>query len=132
MTMKRRDVIVLAARTVVLAFLGEPVLVVPAYADDNVLCVQQQLAGRGLNPGPLDGVLGGRTLDAARSAAAAGGLRLAPLASGTAAAWCQALRLPDSTTVGSIQTVTVQNTEPNRSRRRYCLDPDPDRPNECR
>ena len=58
-----------------------------ANADDNVLCVQQELAARGLDPGPLDGQLGEQTL----SAASAAGLSLAPLSSGTAGAWCRAL-----------------------------------------
>jgi hypothetical protein len=122
--MKRRDVITLVARISTLAFVSEAALVSFAYADDNILCVQQELAGRGLNPGPLDGVLGNLTQNAAQSLASANRLRLPALGTNTAGTWCQALRLPDFITVGSVQGATVQNTEPNSPRRKYSVGQD--------
>jgi hypothetical protein len=64
----------------------------PVRADDNVLCVQQELAKRNFDPGPLDGLLGNLTLGAAQSALTADMLNLPPLNVDTAPAWCLALR----------------------------------------
>ena len=106
-----------------LGFLGAAAVAAPAYADNNVLCVQQELAGRGYNPGPIDGALGSRTQSAAQSAAAAGRLGLPPLTAGTAGAWCQALRGPGVVTFSAVQPFTVPSTAPNRSgaSRKYSL-----------
>ena len=65
----------------------------PAWADDNVLCVQQQLLRIGYDPGPLDGLLGTRTSSAAQLAATADKLKLSQLLPRLPApAWCLALR----------------------------------------
>jgi hypothetical protein len=96
---------------------------VPAYADDNVLCVQQQVAARGYDPGPLDGMLGSRTLTAAQSAAAAARLTLPALSTATAGAWCQALQSTGATSV--TPRPAPQATFPRPSLcPRYVIDPD--------
>ncbi len=66
----------------------------PAYAD--ILCVQQELSRLGYDPGPSDGMMGGRTRNAASEYMANSGASLPELASGSAVAWCQALRAEPS------------------------------------
>jgi hypothetical protein len=63
-----------------------------AHADDDVLCVQEELALRGLDPGPLDGLMGNRTRTAAAAAAAAEQIILPALSADNAGDWCLALR----------------------------------------
>jgi hypothetical protein len=93
-----------------------------AAADDNVLCVQQQLAARGLNPGALDGELGARTRSVAQAYSTSQRLGLPTLAIGTAAAWCQTLRSPATT--GSVQGATPFNPQRPRGCARYVVDPE--------
>src|SRR5262249_9739597 len=108
--------------TVNAALLFLMISMAPAYADDNVLCVQEQLASRGANPGPIDGQLGSRTIVAGQSLGVA--LGLPPLTTGTAPQWCQAL-VPTS-------SVPVPQSGPRRSFSgvypslcpRYVVDPD--------
>jgi hypothetical protein len=100
----------------------------PASADDNVLCVQQRLAARGLNPGPLDGELGARTRTAAQSAAAAQRLALPTLTIATAGAWCQALGSSPVVTF-SLPAASATSgvfADPQRPRGcpRYVIDPE--------
>jgi hypothetical protein len=97
----------------------------PASADDNVLCVQQRLAARGLNPGPLDGELGARTRAAAQSAAAAQRFALPTLTIATAGAWCQALGASPVVTF-SLPAASGGYTDPQRPRGcpRYVIDPE--------
>ena len=62
---------------------------VPALAD--VACVQQQLTDLGFDPGPVDGSLGKRTVNAATLFAANAGLSMDTLRKGNADAWCEAI-----------------------------------------
>jgi hypothetical protein len=93
----------------------------PARADDNVLCVQQSLAARGLNPGPLDGELGARTRTVAQAAASAQRLGLPTLTIATAGAWCQALGR-SAVTTGSV--LSSPNPQRPRGCPRYVIDPE--------
>jgi peptidoglycan hydrolase-like protein with peptidoglycan-binding domain len=94
----------------------------PAAADDNVFCVQQQLAARGVNPGPADGELGARTRAAAESYAEAERLPLPTLTVATAGDWCAALRVPRVVT----STFAAAPRDPQRPRgcAAYVIDPE--------
>ncbi len=61
-------------------------------ASASVLCVQEVLALHGYDPGPLDGIVGTRTRDTARSFASDYGLVLPGLTAASAPDWCAALR----------------------------------------
>ncbi len=61
----------------------------PAFAD--VGCVQQQLTDLGFDPGPVDGALGKRTVNAATLFAANAGLTMETLDKANADAWCDAI-----------------------------------------
>lgn len=61
----------------------------PALAED-IACVQRELARLGLDPGPVDGVLGKKTLDAA-AIYHVGAAYLQELDEITAFRWCDAL-----------------------------------------
>lgn len=67
-------------------------LVAATPASANVLCVQQELAALGYDPGPPDGQLGRRTRTAAGYAADDQGLSLPRLTGATANRWCDAMR----------------------------------------
>ena len=61
----------------------------PALAED-IACVQRELARLGLDPGPVDGVLGKKTLDAA-AIYHVGAAYLQDLEPITAPEWCETL-----------------------------------------
>jgi hypothetical protein len=74
-----------------LACIGPTIIAtcVPAFAD--ALCVQQGLARIGLDPGPIDGKLGAKTLRAAKTYQA-GAMYLPELDAVTSYIWCRSLR----------------------------------------
>lgn len=63
----------------------------PAIADDNILCVQQELTEHQLDPGPADGLLGDPTRQAALAFAATIALPMPDLTVDNAAEWCGVL-----------------------------------------
>jgi hypothetical protein len=62
----------------------------PALGD--VRCVQEELLRLGYDPGPADGLMGGRTRSAATDFAGSAGATLPELTGESATAWCQALK----------------------------------------
>lgn len=72
----------------------------PAVA--NMFCVQEELSRIGLDPGPVDGRLGKRTVGAARTYQT-GAMYLPDLSADTSYIWCRALRgLPPSGMPGQL------------------------------
>lgn len=61
-------------------------------ASADIRCVQSALARLGHAPGPVDGLIGERTLKAARAFAAAADADLPEFARETSVEWCEALR----------------------------------------
>lgn len=98
----------------------------PARAGDpDIACVQQTLIDLGYNPGPVDGVLGARTLDTARAFASDRGLRLFALTAGNGGTWCAQLRRMAGG-AKFVNTQMIAATPPDRSDAPGCLtDPPP-------
>lgn len=75
-----------------LAVVGLAILMMqPAVASDEVLCLQRALAGIGFDPGPQDGDFGGRTRQAGQDVIAKfyAGVAEPPFEEANAAAWCK-------------------------------------------
>lgn len=81
----------------------------PAVA--NMFCVQEELSRIGLDPGPVDGRLGKRTVGAARTYQT-GAMYLPDLSADTSYIWCRALRgLPPSGMPGTVESSPVPAIE---------------------
>ena len=73
----------------------------PAFAQNqDLICVQQQLADRGFDPGPADGVMGGLTRSAAEIYAVLIPNDLPAIATATADDWCEALQTAAEDRIG--------------------------------
>jgi peptidoglycan hydrolase-like protein with peptidoglycan-binding domain len=73
----------------IVAVLAVLTLSSPALAD--MKCVQQGLTDLGFSPGPVDGAIGKRTVDAANLFKANAGLSLETLTTGNSTEWCSAI-----------------------------------------
>ena len=67
-------------------------IIQPAFASDQVKCVQTELSAKGYRPGPADGLLGRKTIGAADSFSIDAELTLPQLTNETATIWCEAIR----------------------------------------
>jgi hypothetical protein len=83
----------------------------PAMAD--MKCVQQGLTDLGFNPGPVDGEIGKRTIEAAGIFKSNAKLQLEDLSEGNSAVWCTAIAEFSKSPAASSLLTFDPNVEPN-------------------